>query len=420
MRLKSAITLAIVLVITAAVAFVATKEINVGYYKLKPWGPTIQQGLDLAGGMSAVYEAKQTSGLKATDLKDRMTRAVAVFRKRLDGQGYTEATITLQGTTGIRVDLPGVKNEQAVFDLIGTPAHLQFKNEAGDVILEGKEVVSAKKAQTSATKWVVDFVLSTNGAKLFEKATKENLNKTISIVVDGQTISSPKVNAVIAGGSGIIEGDFTEKAAETLATQIESGALPINLQQSEIRTVSPTLGKNALDSSLLAGLIGFIVVAVLMISIYRLPGLAAAYALIAYILMLLFVLATMPGVQLSLPGIAGILLSIGMAVDANVIVFERFREECASGKTLQTAMDIGFKRALSAIIDSNLTTIIAAGVLYYFGTGSIRGFAITLFWGVCISMISALFVTQFVIRRMIGLGLKNPAFYVVLPKKHHI
>nr|MDD6335800.1 protein translocase subunit SecD [bacterium] len=410
-KAKPAILLSVTVVVTILIGVLALTGMKVGLYDLKPWYSVIQQGLDLAGGMSAVYDAKETEGMTDADIATKLNNTISVIRKRLDAKGYTEATVTKQGSTRIRVEIPGVSDEAAVLELLSKPSKLEFKDADGNVLMEGQDVKSATAGYQSASEVVVYFQLTDEGSKKFAEATKNNMGKTISIVVDGETVSAPKVNSVISNGAGIIEGDFTYEQAQNLAIAIESGALPLNMEQTEMRTVSASLGQNVLYYSLIAGIIGIALVMLYMIIMYRLPGVVSSFALVTYLIMLLFMLATVNGVQLTLPGIAGIVLSIGMAVDANIIVFERFREEIRSGKSLYSACEIGFSKALSAILDGNITTVIAALVLYFLGTGSVKGFAVTLLLGTLVSMVSSLVVSRFLLRQVIKMcGEKQTLF----------
>ena len=282
--------------------------------------------------------------------------------------------------------------------------------------MDGSAVVSAEMGYLEGQP-VVQFTLNDEGAAAFATATAENIGSTISIELDGEVISAPKVNQAITGGQGYIEGNFTAESAQQLAMLIQSGALPLDIEQIEVRTISATLGEDALSTSMTAAVIGVLLVIVFMLVIYRLPGVMASLALLIYILIDLFLLAVIPGVQLTLPGIAGIVLSIGMAVDANVIIFERMKEEMRAGKTVRASVESGFKRAFSAILDSNITTIIAGLVLMIFGAGTIKGFAITLTIGVVCSMFTAVVVTRFLLRQMVGLNFTNHRLYGVRDAK---
>lgn len=337
---------------------------------------------------------------------------MAVLRNRLTGQGFTEATVTQQGTNRIRVEIPDVDDPNEILTIIGQPAKLEFKTEDGTVIMDGGSVKSAEMGYYEG-KPVVQFELNSAGTDAFAKATAENIGKPISIELDGEVISAPTVNTAITGGQGYIEGNFTAESAQNLAMLIQSGALPLDIEQLEVRTISATLGEDALSTSVTAAIIGVALVMLFMMIVYRLPGVVATLALLIYMLLDLFLLAVIPGVQLTLPGIAGIVLSIGMAVDANVIIFERVKEELRAGKTVRASVESGFKRAFTAILDSNVTTIIAGVVLMLFGAGSIKGFAITLTIGVVASMFTAVVITRFLLKQMVGLNLTKHSLYGV-------
>ena len=364
-------------------------------------------------GVSAVYEAQDEG---QSDFASLLSGTMAVLRNRLTNQGFTEATVTQQGTNRIRIEIPDVDDPNEILNIIGQPAHLEFKTADGETIMDGSAVVSAEMGYLDGQP-VVQFTLNDEGATAFATATAENVGSTISIELDGEVISAPTVNQAITGGQGYIEGNFTAESAQQLAMLIQSGALPLDIEQIEVRTISATLGEDALSTSMTAAVIGVLLVIVFMLVIYRLPGVMASLALLIYILIDLFLLAVIPGVQLTLPGIAGIVLSIGMAVDANVIIFERMKEEMRAGKTVRASVESGFKRAFSAILDSNITTIIAGLVLMIFGAGTIKGFAITLTIGVVCSMFTAVVVTRFLLRQMVGLNFTNHRLYGVRDAK---
>lgn len=412
MKNRAIFALILLSVFILVFGYISIFGISVGVYDVSVV-KNIQQGLDLTGGVSAVFEAVDT---KVDGFEDKMDGAVAVFRNRLDQEGYTEATVTRQGSNQIRVEIPinessEIQDPEQVIDFIGSPAKLEFKDPAGEVIVSGEQIASAKAQRTEGDQYVVAFKLKGDGADKFAQATAANIGKNIGIFLDGNEISSPKVNSVISGGEGVIEGGFTVDSARQLAIQIESGALPIEMKTIEVRSISGTLGEDALSKSVMAGIIGLVAVMIFMIVVYRVPGVMSDISLIIYLLINLFCLATIPGVQLSLPGIAGIILSIGMAVDANVIIFERIKDELKAGHTVENSIEVGFQRAFSSILDSNVTTLIAAGVLYFFGTGAIKGFAITLAIGVVVSMFTTIVVTKFLLRILIKLGVVNPSLY---------
>ena len=409
MKRKSAINLAVVVVLIIAFGALAIFGLNIGALEIKPLANGISQGLDLRGGVSAVYEAVDDG---QSDYENLLSGTMAVLRNRLTGQGFTEATVTQQGTNRIRVEIPDVDDPNEILTIIGQPAKLEFKTEDGTVIMDGGSVKSAEMGYYEGAP-VVQFELNSTGTDAFAKATAENIGKVITIELDGEVISAPTVNTAITGGQGYIEGDFTAESAQNLAMLIQSVALPLDIEQLEVRTISATLGEDALSTSVTAAIIGVALVILFMIIMYRLPGVVATLALLIYMLIDLFLLAVIPGVQLTLPGIAGIVLSIGMAVDANVIIFERIKEELRAGKTVRASVESGFKRAFTAILDSNITTIIAGVVLMLFGAGSIKGFAITLTIGVVASMFTAVVITRFLLKQMVGLNLTKHSLYGV-------
>ncbi len=411
MKRKSLVTLCVTLILVILVSMLALNGAQVGKYRMKPVGQAISLGLDLRGGIYAVYLGDTT----AENFDEQMDSTVTIMRNRLTSAGYTEANITRQGSDRIRIEIPDVQDPNEILDIVGTPAHLTFLDPNGEVIMEGKDIAKAAPMmgtdEDGKTSYYVDFELNEEGAAAFAEATAANIGNAISIVLDDTVISAPTVNEAITGGKGMISGQFTQEEVINLANLIMSGALPLDIELIESSAVSATLGVEALDSSILAGIIGVILVMLFMIIFYRLPGLVADIALAIYMLIVFYALALVPGVQLTLPGIAGIVLGIGMAVDANVIIFERFREEYKGGRSIAMAAKRGFKNALTSIIDSNVTTIIAAVVLMYFGTGSIKGFAITLLIGVITSMFSSIVVTRFLLTHVTNLGIRNAKLF---------
>ena len=264
---------------------------------------------------------------------------------------------------------------------------------------------------SNQAEYVVSFRLTSEGAKIFADATAANIGKTISIYLDDAELISPKVQSVISDGSGVINGMGSMERAQTIAAQIQSGALPLVLTQQKVDTVSATLGSDALSTTVKAALIGILLVMLVMVVRYRLNGVIASWALCIYINILFLLLAIIPGIQLTLPGLAGIVLGIGMAVDANVVIFERFNEELRAGRPLRAAVKAGFKNAMSAVLDANVTTLIAAIVLMFYGTGSIQGFAKTLLLGVITSMFTAVVVTRFLMKNIVNLGMTNVSLF---------
>ena len=412
MKRRGITGLFVLIALLAALAYVAKFGVSFGIWEIKPIGLQIKEkklGLDLTGGFSAVYQAKSDG---VSDFNQKLQGTIAIFRSRLDAKGMTEATITQQGTDSIRVEIPSSKEDPSVLSqYLATPANLEWRDPDGNVILTGSEITSATAGYVEG-KYVVQFALSSSGTTKFATATQKFLGKSIGIYVDNKQISNPSVNTVIANGKGVIEGSFTRESAIELATQIESGAIPLSLSETEVHTISATLGADVISRSILGGIVGTIVILVLMFGLYRLAGLMADIALGYYLILVFFCILTMPWVQLTLSGIAGVILSVGMAVDANVIIFERMREELKRGKPVDVAVETGFHKAWSAILDSNVTTLIAAGVLMVFGTGTIKGFAYTLAIGVGVSMFSAITITRFLLRRLVRMNVQNKKWLV--------
>ena len=413
MKSRSWITLGITVLLIAAVSFVALHGVQVGKYIFKPVSEAISLGLDLRGGISTEYVATDTS---VEDFDTLMNGTVEVLRSRLTNSGFTEATVARQGNDRVRVEIPDVSDPEQVIEIIGKPAHLEFREPDGTVVIEGKDIKEAfVTMDQESTRYEVAFELNDEGAGKFAEATGRLIGRAISIYLDDDLVSAPNVQSAITGGRGVITlGNLTQEEsfeeATNLAMLIMSGALPLDIEESETRAISATLGIKAIDGALLAGLIGLAIIILFMIVMYRLPGVAASLALCIYVLIVFYALA-ISGAQLTLQGIAGILLGIGMAVDANVIIFERFREELKAGRTPMNALKFGYKNALSAIIDANVTTIIAAVVLLYFGTGTIKGFATTLLIGVVASLITAVFISRFLCKQVLRLGATGNAWY---------
>lgn len=294
---------------------------------------------------------------------------------------------------------------------------MEFKDVSGKTVLTGKDLKDAKAQISQGNQSVVGLEFSDEGGKKFADLTARNIGKPIAIVLDGEVLTNPVVQEAITGGRAQISGSRTMEEAEHLAILLRSGSLPVKIEVMENRTVGPTLGQDSKEKSIKAFGIGVIGVFVFMILFYRLSGIVACIALLLYVMMLLLVMRYL-NATLTLPGIAGIILSIGMAVDANVLIFERFKEEIRNGKTLRSAMDAGFNRAFVTIFDSNVTTLMAAVILFYLGTGPIKGFAVTLAIGVILSMFSAITVTKFLLRFLISSNFtKNPAFFGVSAPK---
>lgn len=380
----------------------------------------IRQGLDLQGGIYIVYQPQTDKPVTVSD----MFSAKEVIRKRLDSKGLFDANVTIDNANNrLIVEIPGETNaEKAVAD-IGKTAKLQFKDPDGKVIVEGNDIVDAQSDYAGGGNtlknggWVVTLKFSPEAAQKFAEAT-DRVSKLsaqnkdyISIYLDDKLLSSPTVKERIDGGSAIIEGkDYTAESTKADAALIRSGSLPFSLKDIQVEAIGPTLGQKALYISLQAGLIAFGLVCIFMLLWYRLPGIVADIALVAYIAVIVIILSALK-ISLTLPGIAGIILSVGMAVDANILIFERLKEELRAGKTLRGAVDIGFKRAFKTIVDANITTIIVGVVLFTLGTGPIQGFAVTLTLGVLLSFLSAITLTRYLLIQVMGLGLKHTWLY---------
>lgn len=367
----------------------------------------IKLGLDLKGGVYVVMEAQTDA--TGSELAQLMEQTQLVIEERVNQMGLSEPVVTIEGENKIRVELPGAEDADEAIKTIGKTAQLLFLLGDGTVVTDGSHISDAGIGKDEKGFNAVDLEFDSVGATLFEEGTRkalsgEVLNKetgtidsTIYITLDGNIISAPQVNTVISGGRAQIVGNFTDDEVTELALLIRGGALPVGLEEVQTSLVGPTLGIDSLNMSLIAGVIGVGAILVLMLVMYRMMGLVANFALLLYIMLVFWTLAVLSAV-LNLPGIAGIILSIGMAVDSNVIIFARVKEEFQAGKSLRVSVDSGFKRALSTIIDSQLTTMIAGVVLYQFGTGPVKGFAMTLMIGIVVSVLTAVLITQFLLK----------------------
>lgn len=416
MNSKNVVKFIAIVVLIGIIAYTAVYGMNLGKYEIIPVKSLIKLGLDLRGGAEVVLEAQGTSDDPITD--EKMERAVATIRERIDSLGVTEPIITRQGNKRIRVGLPEIQDTQRALEVIGKTAQLRFIDEAENVVITGNDIKDAKAVYstdpvTGMQQPVVSLELNPEGAKKFAVATKNNIDKIIAILLDESIISAPTVKTPITDGKCQISGRMTIEEAADLATLIRAGALPVEMKTLQVTSIGPELGTNSFEKSLEAGKIGILLVFIFMILYYRLPGLVADIALVLYISIVLFALAALKA-TLTLPGIAGFILSIGMAVDANVIIFERIKEELKMGKTLRAAVDSGFRRAFLAIFDSNITTLIAAAVLFYLGAGPIKGFAVTLSIGIIASMFTAIVITKLLLKLLVDSNIfTNKKFYGV-------
>ena len=382
-RKKSVIVLLLSLVLTALLGFTA----------MKGWGPTgtgsmgnIRTGLDLSGGVSITYQAVEDNPSQE-DMDDTVNK----MEQRVQ-QYSNEALVYQQGTNRISIEIPGATDANAILEELGKPGSLEFVDEDGETVLDGTDIAGAEgiarvDETTGQREYEVELTLTSEGTSKFATATAANIGKRISIVYDGQTVSSPVVNDAITNGQAVINGMASLEEARELASTIRIGALSLELEEVYSNVVGAQLGQDALSTSVIAGTIGLLIVCVFMICVYRISGLAAAWALVIFAFLDLIFLNAFD-ITLTLPGIAGVILTIGMAVDANVIIYARTREELTAGKSIRSSIQAGFHKAFSAIFDGNITTLIAAAVLYALGNGSIRGFAVTLAIGVLLSMFS--------------------------------
>lgn len=367
----------------------------------------IKLGLDLAGGVSITYQA-----VEEDPTSEEMSDTIYKLQQRV--QNYsTEAAVYQEGSNRINIDIPGVSDANAILEELGKPGSLIFTDETGKTLLTGDQVASAKAGiieQNGQKSYVVSLTFTEEGTKAFADATSENVGKRIAIIYDNKIYSNPVVREAITGGQCQIDGmtDYTE--AENLASTIRIGSLSLELQELRSNVVGAQLGQQAISTSLKAGAIGFAIVAVFMIVVYLIPGVAAVIALALYVGLVLIMLTAFD-VTLTLPGVAGIILSVGMAVDANVIIFTRIKEEIGLGHSVKAAIKAGFSKALSAILDGNITTLIAAAVLFYRGSGTVKGFASTLAIGIVLSMFTALFVTKGALYALYAIGFEDPKFY---------
>ncbi|WP_026487497.1 protein translocase subunit SecD [Caldanaerobius polysaccharolyticus] len=398
--LKFLLAVALIAVVSLATAF----GVKIGSLNVKPVQDYIKLGLDFKGGVYATLVAQGKVD------SDTINRAIAVIRNRVDMLGVTEPVITPLGSNAIMVQLPGIKDPEAAIKTLGQTAQLRFVGPDGKTILTGAEVKTSKAemqvTSTGVEEPVVTLSFNVKGTKLFSDATQKFLGKPIAIYLDNKMISNPVVQAHITDGNAVITGSKSFDEASKLATLIRSGALPVPLKAEEVRAIGPTLGMDSMRESLMAGLYGIIIVMLFMIAYYRLPGFIADLALIIYTVITLIILALIHA-TLTLPGMAGIILSIGMAVDANIIIFERVKEELRNGKSLRSAIDAGFAKAFWTVFDANLTTIIAGIVLFYLGSGTIKGFAVTLVIGVLVSMFTAITLTRLLLKMLVNVNITN-------------
>lgn len=432
---KSVLTFVIVVTLIALLSVTSVYGLDLGFVEIPSLEDGVTLGLDLVGGSEITYEAVIPEGTGDADISEGMGAAVTMLRQRLDSLGYSEATVLKQGENRIVVDIPAVNNPEEAAAQIGTTAVVEFRSydyseaDGTGMVVTGNAIKSAKATydaidESGVAQWHVVLQFTPEGQKQFAEITRYAANQAsgnnvVGIYLDDVAISEPQVGAEFAANginddSAIITlGSTTDSEYATyLADIISAGQLPFTLENVQMESVGASLGEKSLSSALVAGGIGIVLVILFMIVFYRLPGLIAGISLILYTVLFMVVIAV-ARLNLSLPGIAGIILTVGMAVDANVIIFERIREELQRGKTIRASIDSGYKNAMSSIVDSNVTTIIAAVVLWKLGTGTTVGFAKTLFIGVVLSMLVMLVISRFMMNALLGFKATNPALYGV-------
>lgn len=404
----------IILALLFGMSYVAIFGMKDGYGSIGE----IKQGLDLAGGVSITYEIQEDNP-SDQDVSDTIYK----LQQRVTNYS-TEAEVYKEGGNRITVEIPDVTDANAILEELGQPGTLMFLDSDGYTkfsngeectpLLTGSDVknavAGADTSQSSTSKYVVSLEFNDEGKQKFADATSANVGKIIYIVYDGKVVSAPRVNEAITGGSAQIDGMSSYDEANTLASYVRIGAMPLELKEMRSQVVGAKLGETAIQTSLLAGAIGLAILCLFMIIAYRVPGVAACLALVIYVALDIFILSVYE-ITLTLSGIAGIVLSIGMAVDANVVIFSRIREEIGAGKSVDAAIEQGFKKAMSAVVDGNVTTIIAALVLYLRGSGSVKGFAVTLGIGVVLSMFTALVISKTIVRLLYNFGCKSEKLY---------
>ena len=408
MQMKKSRGIAILLVIvlvTGFLGFLAAFGIGGEQYGS---ARDIKLGLDLAGGVSITYETTEEHP-SSEDMSDTIFK----LQKRVETYS-TEAQVYQEGENRINIEIPGVSDANEILEDLGKPGSLTIQSEDGDVVLEGTDIKDAQPAtqqdELGNKETVVVLTLTDEAKESFAEYTAAHIGDNLPIIYDGTVISNPTVQSAITGGEATITGMSSYEEADELASIIRIGGLKLELQELRSNVVGAQLGEEAIRTSLIAAAIGFVIVCVFICIVYRVPGFAASIALCLYVGVILGLLNAFQ-ITLTLPGIAGIILSIGMAVDANVIVFARIREEITAGKTVRSAIKIGFEKALSAIVDGNITTLIAAVVLSIMGTGSVKGFAYTLALGIVVSMFTALIITKYLVNAFYAIGIQDAKFY---------
>ena len=362
-----------------------------GYYSIEPLSESISLGLDIRGGVTVLLEAVPTTDNPVID-DDAMSRAVAIITQRVNGLGVAEAEVVREGATRIRVSLPDYDDQEQAMSILGRTARLAFRDGSFNVLVYGDNLIDARERLGDRNEPFVSITFDAEAGEIMRQYTADNVGGYLYITLDDEVISMPQIQMAV-GADAMISNMGSLQEARNLAIMLRSGALPVALEVRDFRAVGPSLGMSSLLQTVNAAYVGVALVVLFMLLFYRGFGFAATLALSAYIIIVLWVLAGI-NATLTLPGVAGIILGVGMAVDANVIVFERIKEEMRGGKTLRVSIAAGFRRAIWTVLDANITTLIGAGVLYYFGTGPVRGFAVTLSISILVSMLSAIFFTR--------------------------
>lgn len=399
---KSTVIFIICILLIGFVSYVGASGLQLGDYIVKSFGQSINRGLDLQGGVTILEEIVSTDKVS----KETVERTKELLSTRVNKLGVSETSVTVEGDKRIRIDIPGKFDAKTINDTLVKTGKLSFKDPDGNELLTGADVKTSTAYVDDKGANIIGLEMNEEGTKKFADATQKFLGQKISIYMDEDLLTDPEVQVVITDGKATITGQKTLEEARRIAAMIQSGALPVELKAVSVKTVGATLGKEAIPNSLKAGAVGIGLILLFMAVYYRVPGIMADLALIVFILLVLYAFVVVK-VTLSLPGIAAFLLTVGMAVDANVLIFERIREELRAGKSVKSSVEAGFNRALSSILDSNITTIIAGIVLYYLGSGAVKGFAVTLMTGVLLSMFSAIFVTKFFMKLALNMGIMN-------------
>ncbi|CDF58332.1 protein translocase subunit SecD [Thermobrachium celere] len=398
LKTKSRLKFTIASLLIVIFAYILSNGLIIGDYQIKSLGSITKLGLDLKGG---VYIEEEIKGENIS--KDTIDRTKELIELRVNALGVNESVVTVTQQNRIRIEIPGVYDAENALKQIGKTGKLTFRGPNNDIVITGEDIKDASVGVNQQTNQpVVQLKLNESGTKKFAEATAKYQGKVISIYMDEELVSAPVVKSVITTGEAIIEGSKDIEEAKRLAGIIKSGALPVELVPATVKTIGPSLGADAIPTSKKAAVIGITLVMLFMAIYYRIPGIIADLALAVYIMLTMLIFTTALKATLTLPGIAGLLLSVGMAVDANVLIFERIKEELKLGKSLRSAVDAGFNRALPSILDSNITTIIAGLVLMWLGAGQVKGFALTLVTGVVCSLFTAVTVTKFLLKNFVN------------------